>query len=99
MLRLNDAPIWRPASGDDLLEAMRHRAKVAAAVWPRWPIDTDNWPSPNRNWWRQYLIEQPRLGIPSLYYAAHIDQSGEALTAEDYEAVADTWDAYRKQTR
>jgi hypothetical protein len=35
------------------------------------------------------------LGVPALYYATHLDYSGEALTPSDYALVRDTWAAYR----
>ena len=86
MLRLNDINLLRP-----VVPQMRHRARVAAIACPEALIDTDNWPMPDRSTWREYLAVQPELGVPSLYYATHIDTSGEALTANDYALVRKVW--------
>ncbi len=86
MLRLNDVNLERP-----VVEQMRHRARIAELACPDALIDTDNWPMPNREAWRDYLAVQAELGVPSLYYATHVDTSGEELAAEDYAAVAAAW--------
>ena len=43
-------------------------------------IDTDNWPIKDRAMWRSYVKRQPELGVPALYFATHIDRTGEPLT-------------------
>ena len=47
--------------------------------------------------WRAYTALQPKLGVPSLYYVTHIDATGEALEAEDYRLIRETWAQYRKK--
>jgi hypothetical protein len=74
---------------------MRYRASVVAAACPGTPIDTDGWCLPNRAEWAAYLRVQPSLGVPALYYATHVDLSGEELRAEDLAEVARVWTEYR----
>jgi hypothetical protein len=90
MVRLNDINTAHPVP-----PAMRHRARVAALACPSALIDTDNWPMANRAAWREYTPVQPELGVPALYYATHIDSTGEPLEPEDYRLIRETWAAYR----
>ena len=78
-----------------VVAAMQHRARVARLACPRALIDTDNWPMPNRAAWRDYVQVQPDLGIPSLYFATHVDATGEPLEAEDYALVRAAWARHR----
>lgn len=96
MLRLNDllrlddlGPV--PA----ILPQMRYRAEVARAACPELPIDTDDWCAPDLESWRGYLELKPELGVPALYYASHLDATGESLAPRDYEALRRTWGAWR----
>jgi hypothetical protein len=57
------------------------------------PIDTDDWCVPDKRTWREFLEAKPELGAPSLYYATHIDLTGEPLEDEDYAAVRRVWQA------
>ncbi|MDQ3397608.1 MAG: hypothetical protein M3511_07525, partial [Deinococcota bacterium] len=91
MIRLNDVN-----TAQDIGRAMSHRARVAALACPNAVIDTDNWPMPNKAAWRDYLRLQPELGVPSLYYASHIDATGEALEEEDYRLIREVWDRHRQ---
>jgi hypothetical protein len=88
MIRLNDIN-----TGQDVNRAMIHRAKVAALACPEAIIDTDNWPMTNKAVWRDYLKIQPELGVPSLYFATHVDSTGEPLTDEDYALIRQVWSA------
>jgi hypothetical protein len=92
MVRLNDIN-----TGRNVATAMQHRARVAAIACPGAIIDTDNWPITNRAAWREYAAMQPGLGVPSLYYATHIDTTGEALEDQDYALLRETWARYRGQ--
>lgn len=74
---------------------MIHRACVAAIACPEALIDMDNWPLPDKAAWRDYLTLRPVLGIPALYYASHIDSTGEELTAEDFSMLREVWARYR----
>ena len=83
MIRLNDV-----VGGVDLVEQMEFRADVVRAAVPELPIDTDDWRAPNKREWREYLEQKRSIGVPSLYYADHIDSTGEALDDDDYAAIA-----------
>jgi hypothetical protein len=84
MLRLDDPG---PIPADAVVPQMRYRAAVASAALPDVLVDTDDWAIPDRATWRAYLAEKPALGVPSLYYATHIDLTGEPLEDEDYAAL------------
>ena len=62
-------------------------ADVVRAACPELPIDTDDWRVPNKREWREYLDVKRSIGVPSLYYADHIDSTGEALDEDDYAAL------------
>ena len=93
MIRLNDINSRR-----DINQSMTHRARVAAIACPQIIIDTDDWPMPNKEAWRAYTRLQPELGVPSLYYVTHIDSTGEALDAEDYQLIRDARAQYRDRS-
>jgi hypothetical protein len=89
MVRLGDIYARR---ADTVVPEMRFRASMARlATGPDALIDTDGWPMPSRAAWREYVREQPRLGVPSLYYATHLDTTGEAFMAEDYALIRSAW--------
>ncbi|HWE80716.1 MAG TPA: hypothetical protein VG265_03625 [Gaiellaceae bacterium] len=94
MIRLND--VLRlddpgPPPTDAVVPQMRYRAGVVRAAVPELPIDTDDWCLPDRRTWRAFLEAKPALGVPSLYYATHLDATGEALEDDDYEAIRRVW--------
>jgi hypothetical protein len=91
MLRLDDPPPY-PA----IVPQMRYRARVVRASSPHHPIDTDDWCAPDLASWRAYTALQPDLGVPALYHATHLDLTGEALEAADYELIRATWARYRR---
>lgn len=86
MIRLNDVNTGRPVNAQ-----MIHRAKVVKAVMPDVLIDTDNWPMPSKQAWLDYVRIQPSLGVPSLYYLWHMDNSDEAITQDDLNIVRESW--------
>jgi hypothetical protein len=92
MIRLNDINTGQPVN-----PAMEHRAKVARIACPNLLIDTDNWPMPDKATWRKYIYIQPKLGVPSLYYASHIDASGEVFTNADYALIREVWKQWKAQ--
>lgn len=96
MVRLNDV-LERDPSGAkvSVVDQLRFRAAVARAALPGLPVDTDQWPMPDRDGWRAYVETQGTLGIPALYYVDAIDGSGEPLGDEDLALVARSWRAYR----
>lgn len=99
MIRLNDTleleRLSDPAIGRNMGEVMARRARIAAIACRHAIIDTDNWPVRDRAAWRDYVRLQPELGVPSLYFASHIDITGEPLEAEDYALVRESWARYR----
>lgn len=93
MIRLNDVNV-----ATDINKAMIHRARVAAIACPSAVIDTDNWPMPNKEAWRQYVVIQPELGVPSLYFASHVDATQEPLDEQDYQLIRDAWRRYQSSS-
>jgi hypothetical protein len=92
MLRLGDVYSVR---ADSVTEEMTFRAAMVRQVDPAWLIDTDGWPMPSLAALREYIDTQPTLGVPSLYYATHLDTTGEALTKDDYARIRRVWSAGR----
>ena len=94
MIRLNDVNTGRP-----VCPQMTHRAKVARAVLPDKLIDTDNWPMPDKQSWLDYVKLQPELGVPSLYYLWHMDNSPEDITDEDLDIVRNAWKRWEEKRK
>jgi hypothetical protein len=92
MLRLDDLGPY-PA----IVPQMRHRAAVVRAACPELLVDTDDWAAPDKQSWREYLEAKTELGVPSLYYATHLDVSGEALDDDDYAALRSSWTRWRSR--
>lgn len=92
MIRLNDVNTSRPVN-----DQMIHRAKVAHAALPDRLVDTDNWPMPSKQAWLDYVKIQPDLGVPSLYYLWHMDNSPEEITNEDLDIVRESWKRWREK--
>jgi hypothetical protein len=90
MLRLDD-----PGSMPPVVPQMRYRAAVVRAACPDVLIDTDDWCVTDLATWREYVEVKPKLGVPALYYATHLDLTGEALEPEDYAALRRTWADWR----
>lgn len=97
MIRLNDmldlTTLHDPAAGHQIERTVSWRARIAGIACPEALIDTDNWPVRNKALWRRYVALQGSLGVPSLYFATHIDLTQEALDEEDYQAVREAWRA------
>lgn len=94
MIRLNDVNTRSKVN-----EAMTHRAKLASAACPSCVIDTDNWPMPDKKTWLDYVRIQPKLGVPSLYYLWHMDNSDEIITEEDLQVVKYCWEDHEKKRK
>jgi len=88
MLRLGDVYAHRQ---DSVAAEMSFRAEMARAADPSWLIDADGWPMPSLTAFREYVEVQPGLGVPSLYYATHLDTTGEALTEADFALIRRAW--------
>jgi hypothetical protein len=96
MVRLNDVLRLDPAGVPvSVVDQLRFRSAVVSAALPDHLIDTDQWPMPSREQWLAYADEQPRLGIPALYYVRSIGSSAESITADDLQAIALGWQTYR----
>jgi hypothetical protein len=97
MVRLNDILMLDAIDPACLVVPhMRYRASVVDAAMPGMLVDTDGWCLPDRAQWRDYLAEQPELGVPALYYATTMDLTGEELTAADLAEVSRVWAEYRR---
>lgn len=93
MIRLNDM-IGGHAS---VVPQMRFRAGVSRAACPELLVDTDDWRVPSLAAWREYLEVKPELGVPSLYYATHVDSTGQALEESDYHLLRSVWNRSQEQ--
>ncbi|WP_433254737.1 TIM-barrel domain-containing protein [Streptosporangium sp. CA-135522] len=76
---------------ESVVDEMAFRARMARIADPGWLIDTDGWPLPSRDALREYVRAQPALGVPSLYYATHLDTTGEAITDAEFALIRSTW--------
>lgn len=96
MIRTNDVlkhdVTGRPVS---VAAQLRARHEIVAAVLPGYPVDTDQWPMPNRDEWLDYSHAQAQLGVPALYYLERV-RPGEPIDAQHLAAIGRTWDEYRK---
>jgi hypothetical protein len=96
MVRLNDVLRLDPAGREvSVVDQLRFRSAVVAASLPEHLIDTDQWPMPSREQWLAYADEQPRLGIPALYYVTSVGSPDEAISADDLRTIALGWRTYR----
>jgi hypothetical protein len=97
MVRLNDVS-KRDVNGErvPVVDQLAFRYEIARRILPEHPIDTDQWPMPNRSEWLSYVEAQVGMGVPALYYLESIDRSGEHVHGEDLERVAATWRQYRE---
>jgi hypothetical protein len=78
-----------------VVDQLAFRQEVVSRTLPGHPIDTDQWPMPDREQWLAYAQAQTAFGVPALYYLESIDRSGEPIVATDLAVVADTWKTYR----
>lgn len=98
LIRLNDVLMLdAPEPQTTVAPHMAYRAEVVRAACPGTPIDTDGWMMPNRLDWLDWTRRQPDVGVPALYYATHVDHSGEPLLPEDLAEVGRLWAEYRKK--
>jgi hypothetical protein len=97
MIRLNDIRMLDAIDPEGpVVPHMRYRAEVVASACPGVPVDADGWCLPTRADWAAYLRVQPELGVPALYYATHIDLSGEELAPADLANLSRVWADYRR---
>ena len=96
MIRLNDMlRLEDNGPYPSVVPQMQYRAAVAHAACPELLVDTDDWAAPDKRSWREYLEAKSELGVPSLYYATHLDVSGEPLDEDDYAALRRVWSEWR----
>jgi len=88
MTRLGDTYTQHASS---MLGDMRFRSDMARIAQPGGLIMADGWPVPSLAAWREYAREQPSIGTPSLYYATHLDTTGEAFGPSDYALIRHAW--------
>lgn len=95
MIRTNDVlehdTDGRPVS---VAAQLRARHEIVASVLPDHPVDTDQWPMPNRDEWLDYAKEQVQLGVPALYYLEQM-RPDDPIDVEHLAEIARTWDEYR----
>ena len=99
MIRLNDMLSAGAGSLLPVVAQMQYRADVVRAACPELPIDTDDWRVPDLDTWRKYAAVKTSLGVPALYYASHLDATGEELTHDDFETLRRTWARWREVGR
>jgi hypothetical protein len=89
LTRLND--IWYASR--NVPEMMRVRARIAnISGWP--VLDTDNASSTTlRDWW-SYMLAQPTIGVPALYFVTRTESTLEAPSDAQWSALAGLWRTY-----
>lgn len=98
MVRLNDVSKFdQRGERVPVVDQLLFRREVARRVLPLHPVDTDQWPMPNRAQWLRYIDAQASVGVPALYYLESIDRSGERILPEDLARVAESWARYRER--
>lgn len=99
MIRTNDVLEHdRDGAPVSVAAQLRARHEIIAAVLPEHPVDTDQWPMPNRAEWLDYARTQGHLGVPALYYLEKMDHE-EPIDVEHLAEIARTWDEYRESRR
>jgi hypothetical protein len=87
MLRLNDISYLQRG----VCDIMRHRQRLALIACPDWLIDCDNSSAPTQEEWLEYMMIQPELGVPSLYFLTGVDGTGEPIPLEDWKRIPAVW--------
>ena len=89
VLRLND--IWYGAR--NVTEMMTRRARIAKiAGWDL--VDCDNASSTNLEEWWNYMLRQPSIGIPALYFVSRTESTMEEVPDSKWRQLAEIWNAY-----
>lgn len=90
MLRLGDI---YTGEIDNVNKEMLYRHAMAKIANPNWVIDMDGWPFPSLEAMRNYVKIQMEYGIPSLYYATHLDTTAEAIPDDIFKIIKEKWQA------
>lgn len=95
MIRTNDV-LKEDVSGTavPVTDQLRARHTIVARTLPHHPIDTDQWPMPDRSEWLAYARLQPELGVPALYYLERV-RAGVPIEDGDLAEIRDGWATYR----
>ena len=89
VLRLND--IWYGAR--DVVSMMKTRARIAhIAGWDL--VDCDNASSTNLEEWWNYMLQQPSIGIPALYFVYQTESTKEEVPQSQWKRLSEIWKAY-----
>ncbi len=100
MIRTNDVLEHDTAGAPVSVAAqLRARHEIVAAALPRHPVDTDQWPMPNREEWLDYARSQGQYGVPALYYLERVGEGEEPIDVEHLAEVARLWETYRESLR
>lgn len=92
VLRLND--IWYGTR--DVEKVMRIRARISRiAGWE--VLDCDNASSTNLYEWWNYMLAQPYIGVPSLYFVSHLESSFEVPSEAQWQYLSYIWQNYIKE--
>ncbi|MGF3056336.1 hypothetical protein [Microbacterium sp. YY-01] len=99
MIRTNDV-LEHDTTGSPVSVAaqLRARYEIVASVLPEHPVDTDQWPMPNRDEWLEYAQAQVGLGVPALYYIEQM-KPNDPIEAEHLAVIARTWSEYRSKKK
>jgi hypothetical protein len=89
LIRLND--IWYATR--NVPDVLRIRAAIAhTSGWNL--VDTDNASSTTlRDWW-SYMLAQPSIGVPALYFVTRTESTQESPTDEQWAELARIWKDY-----
>jgi hypothetical protein len=89
VLRLND--IWYGAR--NVPEMMKRRARISKiAGWEL--VDCDNASSTNLEEWWSYMLQQPSIGIPALYFVYRTESTMEEVPDSKWRQLAEIWNDY-----
>jgi len=92
VLRLND--IWYGAR--NVPDMMRRRARISElAGWPL--VDCDNASSTTLSEWWSYMLAQPSIGIPALYFVTRTESTKEVVPEAKWKQLSILWSDYVEQ--
>ncbi len=79
---------------ENINEQMLFRRNMVNISDPNWLIDMDSWPMPSLKAFRDYMEIQPEYGVPSLYYATHLDTTGQPIPENYFHEIKKLWKSY-----
>ncbi len=96
MIRLGDTYTHNEFS---ITKQMGIRWEMAKIANSKWLIDMDGWPLPSISALDEYIAFQAAKGVPSLYYATHLDTTGEEIPPETFIKIRDVWTEYLRKNK